>query len=57
MKRIYLLSLLIIVGISAVSAQNTNFTKDPVGKWVFEAPYAPEGFTAGIIEVAYAEKL
>jgi hypothetical protein len=57
MKRIYFLSLLILIGISVVSAQNSKFKNDPVGKWAFEAPYAPEGFTAGIIEVAYAEKL
>jgi hypothetical protein len=56
MKKTYLLLLLIFIGIYSASAQKTDVKKDPVGKWLFEAPYAPEGFTVGTIDVTLAEK-
>ncbi len=49
---IFAISLLSII---TASAQNSAAKNDPVGKWKFEAPYAPEGFTSGIIEVGFAE--
>ncbi len=56
MKKTFLLLLVFIVGTYSVSAQKTETKKDPLGKWLFEAPYAPEGFTAGTIDVARVEK-
>lgn len=38
-----------------VSAQTDSEKADPVGKWKFEAPYAPEGYNTGIIEFSVAE--
>ena len=54
MKKVILFFIAIII-IPVLTAQNTQVKKDPVGKWKFEAPYAPEGYTSGIIEVGLAE--
>lgn len=56
MKKIILSILFVIFSLPIVTAQNNLEKKDPVGKWKFEAPYAPEGYTSGIIEVGFAEK-
>lgn len=42
---------------ATVSAQTNNLKKNPVGKWLFEAPYAPQGYTNGIIEVSMTDNL
>jgi len=55
MKKIISISALLILCISVIYAQSTNGKKDPAGQWKFEAPYAPEGFTAGTIIVGYAD--
>jgi len=55
MKKIAPFMLLLIFCVSTASAQNTKVKNNPVGKWKFEAPYAPEGYNAGLIEVAFAE--
>jgi hypothetical protein len=55
MKQIILCSVAVLLCISAVTAQNPKTKDNPVGKWKFEAPFAPEGFTTGIIEVNIAE--
>jgi len=55
MKRIIIFSVAILFCISAVSALNPQTKNNPVGKWKFEAPYAPEGYNTGIIDVTYAE--
>jgi len=44
-----------LFAICAVSAQTTPKKANPVGKWKFEAPYAPEGYNSGIIEFSLAE--
>src|SRR5512140_3212291 len=55
MKKIMSLVLFsLLVGLAA-SAQATKDKNNSVGQWKFEAPYAPEGFTSGLIEVAFAE--
>lgn len=56
MKKVILFVLFIVFSLPVVTAQNNQKKKDPVGKWKFEAPYAPEGYTSGIIEVGFAEK-
>lgn len=55
MKKILFLFLFALGIISVVSAQNTKVANNPVGKWQFEAPYAPEGFTSGTVEIGYTE--
>lgn len=55
MKKSFLILAILLVGISFASAQSTTTGKSPAGKWKFEAPYAPDGYTSGIIEVAKAD--
>jgi hypothetical protein len=55
MKKILFLFLFLLSVVSAVSAQNSKVKNNPVGKWQFEAPYAPEGFTSGTMEIGFAE--
>jgi len=55
MKKLFSITVLVIICISVVSAQPTRGKIDPVGKWKFEAPYAPEGYTAGTIDVGFAD--
>lgn len=52
MKIISLFILFFVLGLSLLTAQNSQVKKSPVGTWKFEAPYAPEGFTSGTIVVA-----
>ena len=40
-----------------VAAQSNTKKIDPIGNWKFDAPYAPEGYTTGTIEVGMAEKV
>jgi len=56
MKKVISFILIVFTGISVISAQSVKEKKDPVGQWKFEAPYAPEGYTSGIIEVGFAEE-
>lgn len=57
MKR-KILTLLVIsfVSVIVINGQSDAKKNSPAGTWKFEAPYAPEGYTSGIIEVGLAEK-
>jgi hypothetical protein len=55
MRKIFTLIMLLLFSMSIISAQSSKSKIDPVGKWKFEAPFAPEGFTSGIIDVSFAE--
>lgn len=55
MKKIIAFILLLMLSISVVSAQSTAQKKDPVGKWKFEAPYAPEEYSTGAIDVGLTD--
>ena len=55
MKKSVLFLAVLLMGISAASAQSGNNKTNPAGKWKFEAPTAPEGYRAGAIEVALAD--
>jgi hypothetical protein len=55
MRKFTTLFLLLFLSISVISAQDSKASKNPVGKWKFEAPYAPEGYTSGTIDIAFAE--
>jgi hypothetical protein len=56
MKRVTILVLFMIIGISAISAQDTNTKINHEGTWKFEAPYAAEGYTSGTIVFARSEQ-
>jgi len=55
MKKLLSFAAIMIFCIPAISAQQTKQKIDPAGQWKFEAPYAPEGFTAGTIDVGFAD--
>jgi hypothetical protein len=55
MKKTVSLFVLLMLSISILSAQKPVTGKNPSGKWKFEAPYAPEGYTSGIIELTLAD--
>ncbi len=54
-KNIFTYLMISLFAICAVSAQTTPKKANPVGKWKFEAPYAPEGYNTGTIEFSFAE--
>jgi hypothetical protein len=56
MKKI-LLSVVVLIGLlSAALSQDVNSQKkDPLGNWKFAAPYAPEGYQSGNIDVTTAD--
>lgn len=56
--RTKILSLLVVCFLISVasSAQNNSQKNDPVGTWKFDAPYAPEGYTSGVIVVGKEEQ-
>jgi hypothetical protein len=47
--------ILSVLAFFAFTAQTTDKSKNPVGTWKFEAPYAPMGYQAGTINVAIEE--
>ena len=55
MKKIIPFVTLFIFFSSSVLAQSVNEKKDPVGQWKFDAPYAPEGYNKGTIDIGFAE--
>jgi hypothetical protein len=57
MKRSILIFVIIFVfSFSSFAQQGAGQKNNPVGKWQFEAPYAPEGYTTGTIIVGKAEQ-
>jgi hypothetical protein len=54
-NRIFTLLMISLLSICAISAQTGSQKNSPIGKWKFEAPYAPEGYTSGIIDVSFVE--
>ncbi|HOW09808.1 MAG TPA: hypothetical protein PLX08_08395 [Bacteroidales bacterium] len=54
-SRILTISVLFLFLSVALSAQNTAKKDTALGRWKFEAPYAPEGFTTGTIEFTFAD--
>ena len=51
MKKVFILFVLTIACLN-MSAQSSAVKHNPVGKWDFEAPAAPGGYTEGVIEVS-----
>jgi len=54
-KRVFTYLIISLFVFCAVSAQTSPKTANPVGKWKFEAPFAPEGYNSGSIEISFAE--
>ena len=55
MRKIITLFVIMLLSASAISAQSSGDKKTLTGKWKFDAPYAPEGYTSGAIELTFAE--
>jgi len=55
MRKIITLFAILLLTASAISAQSSGDKKTLTGKWKFDAPYAPEGYTSGAIELTFAE--
>jgi hypothetical protein len=51
MKKSIVIILFIVFSLPVLTAQNNQIKNKSIGSWKFEAPYAPEGYTAGIIVV------
>lgn len=56
MKRALVTLLIVIAGLSTLIAQKADAKFKPEGKWQFEAPSAPEGYTFGSMDVTFADK-
>ena len=57
MQRIIFIFIVIFVyTLTSFAQQSKGQKNNSVGTWKFEAPYAPEGYTSGTIEVGFAEK-
>jgi len=54
-NKFFLLAALLIFCAVTLSAQTGTKQDNAVGKWKFEAPYAPEGYNTGLIEFSFAE--
>lgn len=55
MKKILTVAVILVISAFYLSAQNKADKKDPSGRWKFEAPYAPEGYTTGTMDFAMAD--
>ena len=55
-KSIFTYLMISLFAVSTVTAQTTAKKGNVVGKWKFEAPYAPEGYNTGSIEISFAEE-
>ena len=56
MKKSFIVILIIVLGLQVLTAQNNQPKYSPVGSWKFEAPYAPEGYTTGTINIGLVGK-
>ncbi len=54
-NRLFVFLLISLFYVCAVSAQTNSKKNAALGKWKFEAPSAPEGYTAGIIVVSFTD--
>jgi hypothetical protein len=56
MKRVTFLVTFLLALATSGYAQNAKPDADLIGTWKFEAPYAPEGYTSGIIVIGKSEQ-
>jgi hypothetical protein len=57
MRKTFSLCILLLFSAYIISAQPSADKKNPVGKWKFEAPSAPEGYNSGSISISFAENM
>lgn len=55
MKKIYVLIMLAGFSFCVLSAQTAKIAKNPVGRWIFEAPYAPYGYNTGTSDIGFKD--
>jgi hypothetical protein len=55
-NKVFAILLLSLLSIVSASGQSNDAKYNPVGTWKFEAPYAPEGYTAGYITIGVTEQ-
>jgi hypothetical protein len=55
MKKATILIMFLFAAITLSSGQSTKKV-DPAGTWKFDAPYAPEGYTTGVIVIGLVDK-
>jgi hypothetical protein len=53
--RIFTLLVISLFAVCVVSAQTESKKNNAIGKWKFEAPYAPEGYNLGTIDISVAQ--
>ena len=56
MKKIIAFIMLFGLSTCVLSAQTVKMKKDPVGKWTFDAPYAPYGYTTGAVDIGFEDQ-
>lgn len=54
MRKLVTFSIALIIVTLSVSGQANSGKPDFIGKWKYEAPYAPEGYASGIVEFCMA---
>ena len=54
MRKTITFIMFLLFSASIISGQTSNVKDNPVGKWKFEAPLAPEGYNLGTIDIAFA---
>ena len=54
-NKIICLVLPALICFTSIRGQTSATKKDPVGRWKFEAPYAPEGYSWGTVNINFVE--
>lgn len=58
MKKVNIPIILAVIFTVVIAAQQPQKQKlNPAGSWIFDAPYAPEGYTTGNITIELKEKV
>ena len=55
-RKVFILFVFLLLVPFALKAQDNVKKHDLSGKWNFDAPYAPEGYTNGVITVGFENK-
>lgn len=55
MKKSFAILLILLFGTTLISGQSAKTRNTVLGKWKYEAPNAPEGYTSGTIEISFTD--
>jgi hypothetical protein len=55
-KVIFIFVVISVFSLTSFAQQSKGQKNNPAGTWKFEAPYAPEGYTSGTINLGNAEQ-